>query len=200
MVRRIPIGDSIRLAAPREGEGHRFHTRAARSRAAASPSRGEFKTAAYTWRRTRDRLSDPARQTRRGREAKRERCVVPARSESVRQERKATRSTGPWSADILLRTARIVVKGLAAATAAATKRSGWGTRIRTWVLGVRVRCPTARRSPSGNSSLTARRSRRHRTDSGRSPRPLRAKRSVALAKAEHGNRVAPRRLKVTPRD
>ena len=28
---------------------------------------------------------------------------------------------------------------------------GWGTRIRTWVDGVRVRSPAARRSPNSNS-------------------------------------------------
>ena len=33
------------------------------------------------------------------------------------------------------------------------KENGWGTRIRTWVGGVRVRSPTARRSPSSNGIL-----------------------------------------------
>ncbi len=35
-----------------------------------------------------------------------------------------------------------------------TELNGWGTRIRTWVGGVRVRSPTARRSPSEERILS----------------------------------------------
>src|SRR5690606_50571 len=59
-----------------------------------------------------------------------------------------------------------------------------GTRIRTWVLGVRVRCPTARRSPSGRSAYPVSPRGCHRTG-GETDGAVRARASRAGPREPH---------------